>query len=67
MSLAAFLSILAAALALAIIFLALIGRMNGADDADDADAAITPPTDTDEPPLGDQVDVRAILHRYSGD
>jgi len=65
MSLAAFLSILAAALALAIIFLALIGRMNGADDADHP--ALIPPTDTDEPPLGDQVDVRAILHRYSGD
>ncbi len=65
MSLAAFLSILAAALALALIFLAIIARLNGDDQADDT--AIIPPADADEPPLGDQVDVRAILHRYSGD
>lgn len=63
MSLAAFLSILAAALALALIFLALIARLNGDDQADDPPVLITPPSDEDTP-LGDQVDVRAILRRY---
>ena len=63
MSLAAFLSILAAALALALIFLALIARLNGDDRADDPPVLITPPADEDTP-LGDQVDVRAILRRY---
>lgn len=58
MSIVAFLGILAAALILAIVFLALIARINDGDDAE------TPPPPTEPEPLGDQVDVRAILRRY---
>jgi len=58
-----FLAILSAAVLLALAFLALIARLNGDDQADDPPVLITPPADEDTP-LGDQVDVRAILRRY---
>lgn len=47
---------------ISVAFIAIIGRLNGRDD-DDPDA-ILPPV---EEPLGDMVDVRRIIHRYSED
>lgn len=62
MSLAAFLAILAAALALAVVFLAVVARLNRLDDEPDG-----PPTiliEAPDEPLGDQVDVGAIIRRF---
>lgn len=70
MSLIAYLGILALALALAIVFLAVLARLNGTDDEPHEDGPptiIIPPAEPDPEPMGDQVDVRAILHRYAGD
>lgn len=65
MTVTAFLAILAAALALAVAFLAILARLNGDDQDTDPPTIIIPPVE--DPPLGDQVDVRAILNRYTGD
>lgn len=63
MSVIAFLATLAAALTLAVVFLALIARLNGPDAEDDGDPTILIGPAEPEP-LGEQVDVGAIIRRY---
>lgn len=59
-----FLAILSAAVLLALAFLALIARLNGPEDEDDGDPTILIQAPDDEP-LGDQVDIKALMRRYS--
>ena len=59
-----FLAILSAAVLLALAFLALIARLNGHEDEDDGDPTILIQAPDDEP-LGDQVDIKALMRRYS--
>lgn len=67
MSLGEILLAIAAAGGLGIVLLAVFARLNGEDqDADGPDTILIGPAEDPEP-LGDQVDVRATLHRYSGD
>lgn len=59
-----FLAILSAAVLLALAFLALIARLNGPEDEDDGEKTI--PTEApDDEPLGDQVDIKGLMRRYS--
>lgn len=51
---------------LSVVFVAAISRANRLED-DGPPTIIIPPADPDPEPMGDQVDVRAILHRYAGD
>lgn len=67
MSFAAILGVIAAAALLALVFLALVARLNHAEDDDGEPAILIGPAEPDPEPMGDQVDVRAILNRYSGD
>lgn len=63
MSLIAFLATFAGAVALAVVFLAVIARLNRLDDDDPAG----PPTiliEAPDEPMGDQVDVGAIIRRF---
>lgn len=60
-----FLAILSAAVLLALAFLALIARLNGPEDDDDdgeQTSIIEAPADE---PLGDQVDIKGLMRRYS--
>lgn len=59
-----FLAILSAAVLLALAFLALIARLNGPEDEDDGDPTILIQAPDDEP-LVDQVDIKALMRRYS--
>ena len=60
-----FLAILSAAVLLALAFLALIARLNGPEDDDD-DGEQTPLIEApDDEPLGDQVDIKGLMRRYS--
>lgn len=51
---------------LSVVFVAAISRANHLED-DGPPTIIIPPAEPDPEPMGDQVDVRAILHRYAGD
>lgn len=53
--------ILMSACGLGIVLLAVIGRLNERHEDEDEPTIVIPPA---EEPLGDQVDVRAILKRY---
>jgi len=60
-----FLAILSAAVLLALAFLALIARLNGPEDDDD-DVEQTPIIEAPaDEPLGDQVDIKGLMRRYS--
>lgn len=67
MSLGELILSLAAASLLGVVLLAILARLNGADDEPEDG----PPTiligPAEQEPLGDQVDVRGILKRYAGD
>ena len=66
MSLGEILLAIAAAGGLGVVLLAVLARLNGEDQDDGEPTLLIGPAEDPEP-LGDQVDVRAILHRYSGD
>ncbi len=59
-----FLAILSAAVLLALAFLALIARLNGPEDEDEGEPTIIIQAPDDEP-LGDQVDIKGLMRRYS--
>jgi hypothetical protein len=63
MNIIAFLATLAAALALAVVFLALVARLNGQDAEDDGEPTILIGPAEPEP-LGEQVDVLSIIRKY---
>jgi hypothetical protein len=65
MNVETFLAILSAAVLLALAFLALIARLNGPEDDDD-DVEQTPIIEAPaDEPLGDQVDIKGLMRRYS--
>lgn len=64
MNIETFLAILAVAVLLAIAFLALVARLNGPEDEDDGEPTILIQAPDDEP-LGDQVDIKGLMRRYS--
>lgn len=64
MNVETFLAILSAAVLLALAFLALIARLNGPEDEDDGDPTIIIHAPDDEP-LGEQVDIKGLMRRYS--
>lgn len=64
MNVETFLAILSAAVLLALAFLALIARLNGPEDEDEGEPTILIETPADEP-LGDQVDIKGLMRRYS--
>lgn len=64
MNIETFLAILAVAVLLAIAFLALVARLNGPEDEDDGEPTIIIQAPDDEP-LGEQVDIKGLMRRYS--
>lgn len=64
MNVETFLAILAVAVLLAIAFLALVARLNGPEDDDDGEPTIIIQAPDDEP-LGEQVDIKGLMRRYS--
>jgi len=64
MNVETFLAILAVAVLLAIAFLALVARLNGPEDDDDGEPTILIQAPDDEP-LGEQVDIKGLMRRYS--
>ena len=64
MNVETFLAILAVAVLLAIAFLALVAKLNGPEDEDDGEPTILIQAPEDEP-LGDQVDIKGLMRRYS--
>lgn len=64
MNVETFLAILSAAVLLALAFLALIARLNGPEDEDDGEQTPIIEAPADEP-LGDQVDIKGLMRRYS--
>lgn len=64
MNVETFLAILSAAVLLALAFLALIARLNGPEDEDEGEPTIIIQAPDDEP-LGDQVDIKGLMRRYS--
>ena len=64
MNVETFLAILAVAVLLAIAFLALVARLNGPEDDDVGEPTIIIQAPDDEP-LGEQVDIKGLMRRYS--